>query len=237
MTTTTRFEGFPDDALTFYDGLAADNSKAYFTDHKSVYERAVRRPMLALVDALEEEFGTAKLFRPNRDVRFSADKSPYKNHQGAVVGMGDGDGSLYVAVSADGLGAGGGFYQMSKDQLVRYRAAVLDDAAGDRLVAVVDALRAKGFTLVGETLSRAPRGVDPAHPRIELLRHKGIAGMREFGSPAWLSTPKALDRVRTAWRALAPLNAWLAAEVGAAEAVEGDPRAGRRPVSPRGGGV
>lgn len=237
MTTTTQgFAGFPDEALGFYEGLEADNSKAYFTDHRDAFERAVRGPMLALTDALAAEFGEARLFRPNRDVRFSPDKSPYKTHQGAVIGMGGGDGSLYVAVSADGLAAGGGFYQLTKDQLTRYRAAVADDAAGERLVAVVDALRADGFGLVGETLVRAPRGVDPAHPRIELLRHKGLAGMKEFGTPRWLSTAKALDHVATAWRALAGLNAWLAAEVGAPEVHEGDERPGRRTVSPRGGG-
>lgn len=235
-TTTTGFAGFPDEALGFYEGLEADNSKAYFTDHKDVYDRAVRGPMLALVEVLAEEFGEAKLFRPNRDVRFSPDKSPYKTHQGAVIGMGGGDGSLYVAVSADGLVVGGGFYQMTKDQLTRYRSAVDDDAAGARLAAVVDVLLADGFTLAGEQLSRAPRGMDPAHPRIALLRHKGIAGMKEFGTPRWLSTAKAVDHVATAWRALAPLNAWLAAEVGAPEVRDGDERPGRRPVSPRGGG-
>lgn len=237
MTTqTTGFTGFPDEALAFFEGLEADNSKAYFTDHKTVFDRAVREPMVALTDALAEEFGEAKIFRPNRDVRFSPDKSPYKTHQGAVIGMGGGEGSLYVAVSAEGLVAGGGFYQMTKDQVTRYRAAVEDDAAGGRLAAVVEVLLADGFGLVGETLKRAPRGTDPEHPRIELLRHKGIAGMKEFGSPPWLSTAAALDHVATAWRALAPLNAWLAAEVGAPEVQEGDERPGRRPVSPRGGG-
>ena len=231
MTTTTPgFAGFPDEALGFYEGLEADNSKAYFTDHKAVFERAVRGPMLALTEALADEFGEAKLFRANRDVRFSADKSPYKTHQGAVVGMGGGDGSLYVALSADGLVVGGGFYQMTKDQLTRYRAAVADDGAGGRLAAVVDVLLAGGFTLAGETLSRAPRGVDPAHPRIALLRHKGIAAMKDFGTPRWLPTAKTLGHVATAWRALAPLNAWLAAEVGAPEPTEGEPRAGRRPA-------
>ncbi len=225
-----RFAGFPDESLAFYEGLEADNSKAYWNDRKEVFERAVRGPMLALLAALEPEFGEAKVFRPYRDVRFSADKSPHKTHQGAVIWHGEGQDSLYVQISAEGLMVAGGYYQMTKDQLARYRAAVEDDAAGERLVAVVAALREQGFELGGETLQRAPRGVDPAHPRIDLLRHKGIAAIRRHGSPRWLSTPKAVDRVAADWRAIGPLNAWLATEVGPAEPVQGDPRAPRRGV-------
>jgi uncharacterized protein (DUF2461 family) len=68
------FAGFPEEALVFYEGLRADNTKAYWTDHKSLYDAAVRAPMQALLDELEPEFGRAKLFRPYRDVRFAKDK-------------------------------------------------------------------------------------------------------------------------------------------------------------------
>ena len=92
------FDGWPEEALEFYEGLTADNSKAYWTAHKAVYEDAVLRPMTELVEELAAEFGEAKIFRPYRDVRFSADKSPYKTHIGAVIGTG------YVQLSADGPG-------------------------------------------------------------------------------------------------------------------------------------
>ena len=78
------FEGWPEEALEFYEGLAADNSKAYWTEHKAVYEDKVLRPMTELVEELAAEFGEAKIFRPYRDVRFSPDKSPYKTHIGAA---------------------------------------------------------------------------------------------------------------------------------------------------------
>ena len=68
------FDGFPDEALVFYEGLEADNSKAYWTDHKAVYDGCVAAPMKALLEELTS-FGEAKLFRPYRDVRFSKDKS------------------------------------------------------------------------------------------------------------------------------------------------------------------
>lgn len=88
------FDGWPEEALEFYEGLAADNSKAYWTAHKAVYEDAVLRPMTGLLEELAAEFGEAKIFRPYRDVRFSADKSPYKTHIGATIGASYRDGRL-----------------------------------------------------------------------------------------------------------------------------------------------
>jgi uncharacterized protein (TIGR02453 family) len=221
------FAGFPDEALLFYEGLEADNSKAYWADQRERYERTVRGPMLALLAALEPEFGPAKMFRPYRDIRFSADKTPYKTHAGAVVGTGDAGGPLYVQVSASGLMIGGGYYQMAPDQLSRYRQAVLAERAGRRLTAEVDSLVADGWSLIGDRLSRAPRGVDPHHPRIELLKHKGIAAMLDLGTPDWLPTPACRDEVAQAWRRLSGLTSWLGAQVGPAERAEGDPRSTR----------
>ena len=97
------FSGWPEEALDFYDGLAADNSKSYWTEHKAVYEDKILRPMTELTEELAAEFGEPKIFRPYRDVRFSHDKSPYKTHIGAVIG-----GTGYVQLSAEGLGAGAG---------------------------------------------------------------------------------------------------------------------------------
>ncbi|HEX2810228.1 MAG TPA: DUF2461 domain-containing protein, partial [Kineosporiaceae bacterium] len=225
--TSAAFTGFDGDALGFYDGLEADNSKTYWTDHKAIYEQAVRTPMLALLAPLEPRFGPATMFRPYRDVRFSADKSPYKTHAGAVLRAAGGT-QLYVQVGADGLLVGGGYYHMSPDQLSRYRQAVDDDGPGRRLERVAAKLGRAGFTLIGERLARAPRGVDPKHPRIDLLRHKGLAAMFTFGVPDWLGTPRCLDEVAGAFRSIAPLTGWLAEQVGPAEPSDGDPRRVRR---------
>jgi len=237
-TTAPPFTGFPDEALALYEGLEADNSRAYWNDHRDLYEGAVRGPMLAMLAALEPEFGEAKLFRPYRDVRFSKDKSPYKTAAGAVVHQGDGEGSLYVQFSAAGLMTGGGYYQVAADQLARYRAAVQDDACGASLVAVVRALADGGFGVgAAESLKRVPRGMDPGHPRAELLRYKGLAAFRSHPPQDWLSTPQALEVVTADWRAMTDLNSWLRTNVGPAEHTEGDeprPARGTRRVSPGG---
>lgn len=204
----TGFAGFGEDAVEFYDGLEADNSKAYWTDHKAVYERDVREPMQALLAACEPEFGAGKIFRPHRDIRFSNDKTPYKTHCGATVG------GLYVQVGGGGLMAAGGHYRMASDQVARFRAAVDDDRRGGDLASRLAAVQAAGLTVAGEQLKTRPRGVDPEHPRLPLLRHRSLYAGREWPPDDALHGPETLDRVVGAWRALAPLTEWLADHVG-----------------------
>ena len=203
------FDGFPEEALVFYEGLEADNTKAYWQDHRAVYERAVKAPMEALLSELAPEFGTAKMFRPYRDVRFSKDKTPYKTHAAAVV---EGRGALYVQLGADGLYVGGGYWHTASDQVQRLRAAVDDDLSGQQLEAVLDAL--VGWEVLGERLKRVPRPYSPEHPRAHLLCHKGLAAGLRFEPADWLHEPECGTRVAAAWRQVLPLNAWLDQHVG-----------------------
>jgi uncharacterized protein (TIGR02453 family) len=205
------FTGFGDGAVEFYDGLIADNSKAYWTDQRAVYEADVRAPMLALLAALEPEFGPGKVFRPYRDVRFSHDKTPYKTHCGATAGP------FYVEVGADGLMAAGGYYRMAPDQVTRYRTVVDDERRGSDLEKRLAALRADGLSVAGETLRTRPRGYDADHPRIDLLRHKGLYAWRGWEPDDVLHEPGAQERVARTWRALRPLVEWLADHVGPSE--------------------
>ncbi|MBV9092540.1 MAG: DUF2461 domain-containing protein [Streptosporangiaceae bacterium] len=148
------FSGWPEEALEFYDGLAADNSKSYWTRHKAVYEQMVLRPMAELTEELAAEFGEPKIFRRYRDVRFSPDKSPYKTHCGAVIGE-----AGYVQLSADGLAAGAGMWQLSPEQLARYRAAVAGDGPGAELQRLIAGLEKADVTVHGHgVLKSMPRG-------------------------------------------------------------------------------
>jgi uncharacterized protein (TIGR02453 family) len=214
MTSNSVFGGFPAASIAFYEGLEADNSRAYWMANKQTYTECVRAPMEALLEALEDEFGPAHLFRPNRDVRFSTDKSPYKDHQGAIAGRDTALG-LYVAVSADGLVVGGGFRAADPAMTRRYRLAVDAPDSGLRLAKIVADLRADGFQLDGDAVATAPRGFARDHPRIELLRFKELRVVKSFGTPEWLSTHRAVDEVRAAWRAVTPLRDWVVAHVDA----------------------
>ena len=212
------FEGFPEEALVFYEGLRADNTKAYWTDHKAMYDACVKEPMEALLAQLEPEFGPAKFFRPYRDVRFAKDKTPYKDHAGAVAHDHDGSTGLYVQLSADGLYVAGGSWRLESDQVQRLRAAVADDATGSRLVKTLTALEKDGWNVGGERLVRVPKPYDADHPRADLLRAKSLAANHPFEPAEWLHTPECGDRVAAAWRALKPLNAWLHRHVGPSRA-------------------
>jgi uncharacterized protein (TIGR02453 family) len=203
------FHGWPAEALDFYEGLEADNSKAYWTANKAVYEEKVLGPMTELVEELAPEFGEAKIFRPYRDVRFSKDKSPYKTNIAAVVGDG------YITLSVNGLGAGSGMYMMAPDQLDRYRRAVDGDAAGAELERVISGIERHEISVHGhDVLKTAPRGYPADHPRIELLRYKGVIAWKEWPVEPWLGTPAAKDRLVAFLAACQPLCLWLGANVG-----------------------
>jgi uncharacterized protein (TIGR02453 family) len=210
----TGFAGFPEQALVFYEGLRADNSKAYWSDHRATYERCVKAPMEALLAELEPEFGAAKLFRPYRDVRFAKDKTPYKDHAGAVVQGDDaGAGALYVQLSADGLYVGGGYWRMETDQAQRLRAAIADELTGAALQRILDDLGE--WDLYGERLKRLPKPYDATHPRAHLLQQKALAVTRAFEPAEWLHEPECGRRVADSWRAVRPVNGWLRTHVGA----------------------
>ena len=207
------FTGFPDEAMRFYEGLVADNSRTYWLANKPVFEQAVKAPMLALLDELADH-GPYHLFRPNKDVRFSKDKKPYKGHI-AAYGESQGGAGFYVQFSATGIVAGSGYYHMANDQLDRFRGAVDGDAVGQEIAEIAADLRRQGLeiTAIG-SLKTAPRGYARDHPRIELLRLKGLVATRQWKPVKWMQTKAVVGRVREAWEIAAAMNAWLDAHVG-----------------------
>ena len=151
------FSGFDRDVLAFYAELRADNTKDWWTANKARYERHVHEPMLRLAADLEDEFGEMKIFRPYRDVRFSADKSPYKLHIGMVTAARP---AHYLHLSEEGLLTGGGVYEVPPAALARFRERV-DDEASARVPRVrLAALDAREFELIDATALCAPPRVD-----------------------------------------------------------------------------
>ena len=200
------FGGFPDDAFTFYAGLELDNSREYWLANKATFEAAVKRPMLELTEALAD-FGPAKIFRPNRDVRFSADKSPYRTNHAALVGRPSGAG-YYLALGCQGLEMGGGFHAHSPAQTAKLRQAIDEDASGAELGRLVETLEAQRWEVLGDRVKTTPRGYAADHPRIALLRLKELLVIREV-DPAVVSSPELVDVVVAGWRQLDGLMDWL----------------------------
>lgn len=202
------FEGFPVAALDFYDDLELDNTKSFWEANKAVYAESVKAPMTALTEALGPEFGSAKIFRPYRDVRFAKDKTPYKTHQGAFVGVAPATG-WYLELSARGVRTGAGFYEASGERMAMFRTAIDDERRGTQLASIVKGLEEQGFEIGGEQLKTAPRGFDKEHPRIGLLRHKQLFAGRQIGFEPVIHTGELVDVVREDWRRLRPLVDWL----------------------------
>lgn len=213
----TRFDGFGRPVRRWFEGLEADNSRAYFTAHRDVFEEAIRDQMLALLTELSEAFGgEVKLFRQHRDIRFSRDKSPYKtNTYGVIYGSDLAAQGLYASISARGLIAGSGYYTMARDQLDRYRDAVVDDARGPQLSRLAAEAQKTGLELWGESLMTAPRGYPKDHDRIDLLRRKSLTlgATRTFGRG--IGRDVGLEFVAATWRAAGPVTSWLDEHVGA----------------------
>jgi uncharacterized protein (TIGR02453 family) len=216
------FAGFPPAAFAFYEQLATHNTKAWWEKNRSTYDEAIKQPMVELLAELADEFGEGKVYRPYRDARFSKDKTPIKDHQGAVVMIEDGVG-YYVQVSAAGLMVGGGLYAPTSGQLARMRAAI-DSPAVATLESELAKLR-RGrprWEIDGAPLKTKPKGYDADHPRIELLRMTRLIFTRTYDDERMLASRKARDVVRRDWRAIAPANEWLADHAGP----EGDPETG-----------
>jgi uncharacterized protein (TIGR02453 family) len=188
-----RFEGFSRDGIGFFRALALQQNREWFQAHKHEYEELWVQPMKALMESLRgrltklyrgEKLNPVKVFRLNRDVRFSADKSPYKTQCAAVVGIARGEGpfggpvALYIHLGTSDKAdiAAAGHYMLEPEVLARYRKLVQDEKQGPKLAALVKTAEGKGLTLGAmESVKTAPRGIDPKHPRIALLRHKGLA--------------------------------------------------------------
>lgn len=204
----TPFEGIPDAAFRFYSDLEQNNNREWWLEHKATYDTSVKEPLTQLLSALGPAFGPAKLFRPNRDVRFSLDKSPYKTAQGAFALTVEGVG-FYLQISADGLLIGGGCHTFTPAQLSRFRSAVDADSSGKELQKILEALRSAGFAVEGESLKTVPRGFDHDHPRARLLKHKSLTAGMHAGQPGWLATPQAVNEVSRQWEELRPLVEWV----------------------------
>jgi uncharacterized protein (TIGR02453 family) len=174
-----RFTGFKAEGLAFLQDLLTlqekgdfEGARAHFIRNKAVHEQELKIPMGDLVEELgaklqSEGFplrGDRKnsLFRINRDVRFSSDKSPYKTHSGAVLsrnGSRKEQGVLYVHIDPPGCLMAAGFYRPEPDQLAKLREHLRD--APEKFRKMLDKLAANGLALdADDTLKRLPRGFE-----------------------------------------------------------------------------
>ena len=198
------FSGFPRGAFEFFEELGRHNERDWFRAHQDIYERECREPMKLLVAELASNPAKSRIMRINRDLRFSRDKSPYRTYIAAGF-----DGN-YIMISKSGLYVGAGIYKPEPDTLRRLREAIDSDASGKSLQRIVVTLRRKGYNVdTHAKVASAPRGYSADHPRIDLLRMKDIFAGKSFEPEPWLSTRRALKRVKDVTRDVRPLVDWL----------------------------
>ena len=201
------FKGWSEDCQRFFIGLELDNSKKYFEANRRTYEDSVKGPMVALLESLEADFGPGKVFRANRDIRFSKDKSPYKTNIAADVGMGSKGG--YLSLDARGFTVATGRYVMSPEEMAKFRKKVAADASGTQLAGIVTRLMKSGYDIGGEELKRVPPPWPQEHPRAELLRRKSLYVWKNYGLRPWLGSASARRYVLKMWSDAQPLNDWF----------------------------
>lgn len=219
------FQGFADPEMRFFQLLAKHQTREWFAAHKEEFDTGWVAPMKELLaearTALDDTFPHAdlaepKVFRIHRDVRFAKDKSPYKTNVSGIILAGSERGSvpespcaLYLQLGTEPFGAAGQ-YSMDNAALGRYRAALLDETRGSELATMVKKLEKAGFE-VGSMgmLKKAPKGVDPAHPRIELLKRQGLALSFPAIPKDQIGSPKLLKWLVAQAKKTAPLVEWL----------------------------
>lgn len=211
------FDGLPPGLFTFFEDLEHNNTKEYWAANKARWEDDVRGPMRALLRELEDEFPPLRLFRPNRDLRYTRDKSPYKLSTGATSDATPVGGSGYhLHMDADGLTIACGAMVMSLAELQRFRESIGDDHRGGQFESLADKLASASLPVTPgfhPALKRVPSGYPADYRRADLLRWKGAAMSVEFETAPWMHTHDVADKIRQAWRTAQPLMDWLEAHV------------------------
>lgn len=226
---------FSSETLRFFRGLARRNEKPWFEAHRDDYEQHVRGPMRELVEELDvrlarfapEIVGDPRrsIFRINRDIRFSRDKSPYKTHIGAwfyhrdasrKVGQ-DGEGGsagFYVQIAPGDSFTGGGIWMPPRPALTRIRDAIAENSRAFARIADHPSLRRRLGGLTREdALKRTPRGYAPDHPAATWLRLQSFTAGRTLSDTEALS-PRLATLLERQFRLLLPLVRWLNGALG-----------------------
>ena len=191
MSDIQAFEGFPREGFRFFREIKVNNNREWFQEHKQEYVDFLQSPAVAFAVALGEQLksefpgisydtrtnGAGSVMRIYRDIRFSKDKSPYKDHLGVNLWDGTKKGSpgFHFFMDATGAAFYGGFHVFPKEYLAAYREAIANDRSGKELDGALKQLAKKqDFEIGGEQLKRVPSGYDQDHPRGDLLKYKGM---------------------------------------------------------------
>lgn len=207
--------------LQFLNELRDHNNKTWFEQNRTLYEQAKTNfeqfvtQLIATLDDNDELIGVSAkdcIFRINRDVRFSKDKSPYKTGMGANIAPGGRKSNqlgyyLHLEPHAASIAAGG-LYMPTGEQLSKFRQAL--DQKPEEFKAIITApafVNAFG-SVAGDKLVTAPQGYSRTHPEIDLLKLKQVIVMHPFTDDA-VAAPDFLSQLVDVFCAMKPFLAYL----------------------------
>ena len=221
------FSGFDEDTLDFLADLRANNSKEFFTDNRSRYDAMMETGKVFVTEAGKslskiapevhaEPKVNGSIFRINRDIRFSKDKTPYKDTFDFWFWEGERKGALsgfYARISPDEFGVGVGAHGMDSGAIKRFRRAVADKDSGAELAKLSAKIEKAGIEIGSKHYKRYPKGLDDTGPASEFLLYNSLSAY-VAQDPAIVEDGKALmASCRTTWRKLSPIHKWLMANV------------------------
>ena len=224
------FTGFPESGLAFLRDLAAHNDRDWFEAHRKEWDEGIVPAMLALAESLQARLRDVlpalqfiprvggSVYRLNRDIRFSRDKRPYKDHTAALLWEAGGEKhdmpGFYIRISADELLLAGGIWTFEEARLDRFRKKLHNPAAAERLDEALALAKKVGLKIdASEKLGKPPRGFSPEHPRAELARHTGLVVAKSQKPPKWLHDSEGAEQIELVARAYAPLHCWMRDEL------------------------
>ena len=227
MAKEVKFEGFSKKTVSFFRNLKKNNTKEWFDKHRADYDEYVVAPSRMFVTAMGEKLSwiypdivadprvNKSLFRINRDVRFSKDKSPYKTNLGLWMWEGPlkrmENSGCYFHFDPPNLMFGVGLYMFPKPHLEQYRDSVVHPKYGPELAKAVKALEKKKYNVGGQHYKRVPRGYDPDHKYGELLLHNGLYAGFETKIPDEFYSAKLVNYCFKHYKSMIPLHKWLLA--------------------------
>lgn len=221
------FVGFPKEMQVFFRDLASNNSKEWFEANRNRYERYVLEPSRSFVVAIGEKLrpivpgiqaipiANKSLFRINRDIRFSKDKTPYKTHMGLYVWEGDRPkrmecSGFYIHYDDGKVFLGGGLHDFPKDILKGYREQVANKTNAKELKKIIDTVsQHPEITVGGEHYKRPPSGYEVVPENETLLKYKGLFASLEPNLPDSFYKPEFLDFCFERYKVMLPLHRWI----------------------------
>lgn len=219
------FSGFPRQYFTFFNQLKKNNTREWFEKHRSDYDEYVLHPAREFVIEMGKKLRkiapgvnaipkiNKSLFKINRDVRFSKDKSPYKTYMGIWLWEGGRkrmeSSGFYLHVENKKLLIGVGIKMFPKPLLNRYREAVVDKKQGAALKSAVKKITDKGYLIDGKHYKKTPRGFDAEHPHAPYLLFNGLTARVEEKVPDVFYSEAIIDYAYDHYKNMLPLHRWL----------------------------